>query len=102
MMYEWESFPFPEKGWRYSRETMAKLDEDGRVWYPKKKTGELDITKRPQLKRYLDEMEGGVMGTVWLDIPPINSQAQATRLPDTKSHWPCWSALLPRAAMKAT
>jgi len=28
------------------------------------------------LKRYLDEMEGGVMGCVWTDIPPINSQAQ--------------------------
>lgn len=40
------------------------------------KSGELDTTKRPQLKRYLDEMEGGVMGTVWNDIFPINSQAQ--------------------------
>src|SRR4051812_5931051 len=76
MMYEWKGFPFPEKGWRYSRETMTKLDEEGRVWYPRKKSGELDTTKRPQLKRYLDEMEGGVMGTVWNDISPINSQAQ--------------------------
>lgn len=76
MMYEWKGFPYPEKGWRYSRETMAKLDKDARIWYPRKKTGELDTTKRPQLKRYLEEMEGGVMGTVWTDIPPINSQAQ--------------------------
>jgi len=28
------------------------------------------------LKRYLKEMEGGVVGTIWTDIPPINSQAQ--------------------------
>jgi hypothetical protein len=55
---------------------MAALDMQGRIWYPQKKDGSLDITKRPQLKRYLDEMEGGVMGCVWTDISPINSQAQ--------------------------
>jgi site-specific DNA-methyltransferase (adenine-specific) len=76
MMYEWKGFPYPEKGWRYSLETMKKLDADGRVYYPTTKTGELDTTKRPRLKKYLQEMEGGVMGTVWTDIPPINSQAQ--------------------------
>lgn len=76
MMYEWKGFPYPDKGWRYSKETMAALDMQGRIWYPQKKDGSLDITKRPQLKRYLDEMEGGVMGCVWTDIPPINSQAQ--------------------------
>ena len=76
MMYEWKGFPFPEKGWRYSRETMAQLHADKRIWYPTTKVGILDTTKRPQLKRYLNEMEGGVMGTVWTDIPPINSQAQ--------------------------
>lgn len=75
MMYDWKGFPFPEKGWRYSRETMARLDSEGRIAYPQKKSGELDTTKRPQLKRYLNEMEGGVMGTIWTDISPINSQA---------------------------
>jgi len=76
MMYEWKGFPFPEKGWRYSRETMGKLDEERRVWYPRTKDGELDTSKRPRLKKYLNEMDGGVMGTVWSDISPINSQAQ--------------------------
>jgi len=76
MMYVWKGFPFPEKGWRYSMETMEKLDKDGCIWYPRTKSGELDKTKRPRLKRYLSEMEGGVMGTVWTDISPINSQAQ--------------------------
>jgi DNA modification methylase len=76
MMYNWKGFPFPEKGWRYSKETMAKLDAEGRIWYPTKRDGELDTSKRPRLKRYLDEMSGGVMTTVWTDIPPINSQAQ--------------------------
>jgi site-specific DNA-methyltransferase (adenine-specific) len=76
MMYEWKGFPFPDKGWRYSKETMAKLDAEGRIWYPRKKDGTPDLTKRPQLKRYLQEMGGGVMGCVWTDISPINSQAQ--------------------------
>ena len=69
MMYEWKGHASPEKGWRYSRKTMAKLDAEGRIWYP------ADKGKRPRLKRYLDEMSGVPMGTVWTDIPPINSQA---------------------------
>jgi len=76
MMYEWKGFPYPDKGWRYSKETMTALDLQGRIWYPQRKDGSLDIAKRPRLKRYLDEMEGGVIGSVWTDIPPINSQAQ--------------------------
>jgi site-specific DNA-methyltransferase (adenine-specific) len=76
MMYEWLGFPSPQMGWRYQRETMKRLHDEGRIWYPRTKDGELDVSRRPQLKRYLNEMEGGVMGTVWTDIPPINSQAQ--------------------------
>lgn len=76
MMYEWKGFPFPAKGWRYSRETMARLDKEGRIWYPTTKAGVLDTTKRPRLKRYLEEMEGGVMGSIWTDIHPVNSQAK--------------------------
>ena len=69
MMYEWKGHASPQKGWRYSRETMTQLDEEGRIWYPGHKS------KRPQLKRYLDEMHGIPMGSVWTDIAPINSQA---------------------------
>jgi site-specific DNA-methyltransferase (adenine-specific) len=76
MMYEWKGFPFPEKGWRYSKETMARLDGEGRIWYPRDKDGAMDNTRRPRLKRYLDEMSGGVMGNIWTDISPVNSQAQ--------------------------
>ena len=82
MMYEWKGFPCPAKGWRYSKETMAQLDEEGRIAYPqvaREIKGKVvyvdDPTKRPQLKRYLDEMHGVPMGSVWTDIAPINSQA---------------------------
>jgi len=57
MMYEWKGFPFPPNGWRYSKETMAELDAKGRIYYPE------DKTKRPRLKRYLDEMLGNLVTT---------------------------------------
>jgi site-specific DNA-methyltransferase (adenine-specific) len=76
MMYEWKGFPSPEKGWRYEKATMGRLDAEGRIWYPTLDDGSLDTSRRPRLKRYLDEMEGGVMGSVWTDISPINSQAR--------------------------
>ena len=70
MTYEWKGFAPPTYGWRYSQETMEKLDREGRIWYPDSKE------KRPRLKRYLDEMSGTPIGNVWTDIAPINSQAQ--------------------------
>jgi len=70
MMYEWKGHACPAMGWRYERATMERLDAEGRIWYP-------DSTdKRPQLKRYLDEMAGTLATNVWTDIAPINSQAK--------------------------
>ncbi len=77
LTYEWLGFPPPTKGWRFSCETMEKLHSEDRIVYPKLPDGMFDFHRRPQVKRYLDEMSGGgVMGNVWIDIPPINSQAQ--------------------------
>ena len=71
MMYEWMGFSHPEKGWRYSKDTMQRLHEEGRIYYPDKQT------KRPRLKRYLDEVQelGKPLQSVWIDIFPVNSQA---------------------------
>jgi site-specific DNA-methyltransferase (adenine-specific) len=80
MMYEWKGFPFPPNGWRYSQETMQRLDGEGRIWYPRTVAGDPDTSKRPRLIRYLDEMSGTILGNVWTDISPINSQARE-RLP---------------------
>ena len=76
MMYEWQGFEYPPKGWRFSMETMQRLEDENRIWYPIDSTGSYDVSRRPRLKKFLSEMEGGVMGTVWTDIPPLNSQAQ--------------------------
>ncbi len=75
MMYEWMGFPWPQKGWRYQRETMQKLHDEGRVWYPKRSDGSFDTSKRPRLKRYLAEQEGSIITNVWTDIQPLHDVA---------------------------
>jgi site-specific DNA-methyltransferase (adenine-specific) len=60
----------PPKGryWAYSRANMEKFEAEGRLVYGR--------TGVPRLKNFLDDMAGVVLGSVWNDIPPINSQAQ--------------------------
>jgi len=43
--------PNPATGWRYSREKMAQLVEDGRIIFPRKEDG------RPREKKYRKEMQ---------------------------------------------
>lgn len=57
------------KVWRWTKERMQAAYEAGLV--VQTKPGAV-----PQYKRYLDEQRGKPLGDVWVDIPPINSQAQ--------------------------
>ncbi len=75
MMYEWMGYPYPDKGWRYQRETMQKLHDEGRIWYPRHKDGTFDFSKRPRLKRYLKEQEGSIITNIWTDIQPLHDVA---------------------------
>lgn len=61
--------PHPN-GWAYSKDTMQRLHDEGRIWYP------ADKTKRPRLKRFLEDMPGMPLGDVWADLFAVNSQAQ--------------------------
>ncbi len=70
LRYEYKGYAPPEKGWAVSRDTMERMESEGRVHFP------ADKTKRLQRKRFLDELEGETVDTLWDDIPPINSQAQ--------------------------
>ncbi len=79
MMYEWMSETHPQKGWRYQKETMQQLHDEGRIYYPRHEGGTLDTTKRPALKRYLQEQEGSIITNVWTDINPLHS-SDAERL----------------------
>lgn len=55
--------------WRFSRERMERLYEQGRIVQPS--PGAV-----PRYKRYLDEMPGIPAQDLWLDLNPINSQAK--------------------------
>ena len=55
--------------WRWTKERMQAAYEKGLVVQTKPNAV-------PQLKRYLDEQEGRPIDTIWIDIAPINSQAQ--------------------------
>ena len=62
MMYEWKGYPFPPKGWRYSKEMMEEFDKNGEIIYPDSPKGRL------RRKKYLDEANGALLGNVWTDI----------------------------------
>lgn len=58
--------------WRYSQTKMREKIDAGLVIQPR--PGAV-----PREKRYLDSTQGAPVGTVWTDIPPINSQAKERR-----------------------
>lgn len=70
LMYSYKGYPFPPKGWRYSKEKMKELDEQGKLLFPKNKDG------RIMLKRYLDEQKGVVVGDNWTDISQLRATDQ--------------------------
>ena len=76
MMYNWMGFPCPPKGWRYQKDTMSNLHNEGKIYYPKNKSGEFDYSKRPRLIRYLNEQKGLLLGNIWTDINNVQSQAK--------------------------
>jgi site-specific DNA-methyltransferase (adenine-specific) len=65
LTYEWKGVT---RVWRWTKEKMQALEDEGRLIYTR--------SGMPRYKRYLDEMAGTPLTSVWTDIPPINSQAQ--------------------------
>ena len=55
------------KAWRMTREKMLALEAEGRIYVE---------STVPQLKRYLDELNGQAVHSIWDDIPPINPMAK--------------------------
>ena len=55
--------------WRYSKNKMEELYQQGRIIQTKPGTV-------PRYKRYLDEMKGIPLQDLWTDIQPISSQAK--------------------------
>lgn len=54
--------------WRWSKDRMMQAVADGLVV-------QTSPGMVPRQKRYLDEQKGRLIGDVWTDIPPLNSQA---------------------------
>jgi hypothetical protein len=50
---------------------MARLDSEGRIYFPRFKDGTPDHSRRLALKRYLNEQKGSIVTNVWTDIPPV-------------------------------
>jgi site-specific DNA-methyltransferase (adenine-specific) len=70
LVYQYKGIQPPANGWAVSPQRMAQMDREGRLYIP------ADPTKRIQRKRYLDELPGETVDSLWDDIPPINSQAK--------------------------
>jgi site-specific DNA-methyltransferase (adenine-specific) len=64
LTYEWNGLT---KVWRWTKDRMQRHHDEGRLVYTKNGI--------PRYKRYLDEMAGRPITTIWDDIPFVNSQA---------------------------
>jgi DNA modification methylase len=68
-LYDWKGFrPPPSRCWAYTKENMEAFEAKGLLSYSPR--------GMPRLKLYLDKMPGVPCDDIWVDIPPINSQAQ--------------------------
>src|SRR6185437_8873981 len=68
LMYEYKGYKPPPNGWAISREKMELWDEEGRLHFPKDKSG------RIQRRRFFDELKGKPVQSLWDDIDMISSQ----------------------------
>lgn len=64
-VYEWKGVT---KSWRCPPETMKQYESEDKLYYTRNGVA--------RIKRYLDEMPGQPPSDVWLDIFPVNSQAE--------------------------
>ena len=55
------------KPWRYTQDNIRELERQGRIYHK---------SRVPQLKRYLDELDGQAVHNLWTDISPINPMAK--------------------------
>ena len=70
LMYDYKGYPHPKNGWAISREKMEAWDREGRLEFPKKPTG------RIQRRRFLDELKGKPVQTIWVDVRSIGGHAK--------------------------
>lgn len=69
LIYEYKGYKPPANGWAISIEKMAQWEKEGRLYFPKSPDG------RIQRKRFLDELKGDPIQSLWDDIEPLASQS---------------------------
>ena len=62
-VFEWNGHT---RAWRYSKETMERLEAEGRLHYSK--------TGYVRQKKYLEESKGVPIQDIWEDIPSLSGQ----------------------------
>lgn len=80
----WRGIDPAAKGnhWKYTIEKLEELDAQGRIYWPKKEGG------IPGYKRYLDEMPGTALQSIWTDISPVSPHATERTGYDTQKPEP--------------
>jgi site-specific DNA-methyltransferase (adenine-specific) len=68
LVYEYKGFTPGPAGWRMEREKLEEIDQAGNLYWT--------ATNRPRRKLRPGDKELNPLGNCWMDIPPINSQAQ--------------------------
>ncbi|MCE1237631.1 MAG: restriction endonuclease [Hyphomicrobiales bacterium] len=68
LVYEYGGFTPGPAGWRVSRNLLEEIDKKGNLAWTK--------TGAPRRKLRVEDDAGDPIGSIWDDIPPLNSQAQ--------------------------
>jgi DNA modification methylase len=69
LIYEYKGYQPPANGWMITKEKMEAWDKEGRIHFPKDKTGRL------RRKSFADELRGMPIQNLWTDIQVISSHA---------------------------
>ena len=70
LMYEYKGYKPPKNGWAISLEKMEQFDKEGRLLFPKSKSG------RIQRRRFLDELQGKPIQNIWDDIEIVTAHSK--------------------------
>lgn len=76
LRFEWHGITPPiGHSWRFNLETLQKLEQEGRIYFPPKQP-------IPRLKSFLTENAGVDVGTIWSDIPRLSPKSgEAVKYP---------------------
>ena len=69
LIYDYKGYQPPKNGWMITKEKMEQWDREGRIHFPKNKSGRL------RRKSFADELRGMPIQNIWDDIQQIGSHS---------------------------